>query len=67
MRTRARGMAIYLCQEQAGCTQGLIARLLGLSASGSAGAAIRNVLARVNGGDDGLCQDLNIILHDLTP
>ena len=58
---------MYLCQEQAGWTLGLIARLLGLTASGSAGAAIRNVLADVRVGDDGLFQSINKILHDLTP
>ena len=67
VRTPARGMAMYLCQEQAGWTLRPIAQLFGLSASGSAGAAIRNVRMRVNAGDGGLGQDLNMILHDLTP
>lgn len=67
VRTPARGMAMYLCQEQAGWTLGQIAQLFRLSASGSAGAAIRNVRARVNAGNDRLCQDTNMILHDLTP
>ena len=50
-----------------GLDLGQIARLSGLSASGSAGAPIRNVRARVNAGNDGLGQDINMILNDLTP
>lgn len=63
----ARGMAMYLCQEQGGMTLSSIAERFGLSGYGSAGAGIRNVRDRLDVDGAALAKDLNYILQDLTP
>lgn len=67
VKSPARGMAMYLCQEAGGMRLREIAESFNLSGYASAGAAIRNVRARLNDGERTLHKDLNYILQDLTP
>jgi len=67
VKSPARGMAMYLCQEQSGMTLAVIATRFGLSGYASAGASIRNVRQRLDSGEGSLSKDLNYILQDLTP
>ena len=63
-----RGLAMCLCQEAGGMKLGEIADAFHLGGYASAGAAIRNVRARLaeESGKE-LRKDLNYILQDLTP
>lgn len=67
VKTPARGMAMYLCQKRAGMTLGAIAERFGLGGYASAGASIRNVRLRLEGGERSWSKDLDYILQDLTP
>ena len=66
VKSPARGMAMYLCQEQGGMTLNAIAERFGLSGYASAGAGIRNVRQRLEVGERSWSKDLNYILQDLT-
>jgi REP element-mobilizing transposase RayT len=67
VKSPARGMAMYICQEHGGMTLEEIAGRFGLGGYASAGAGIRNVRQRLDGGGRSLSRDLNYILQDLTP
>ncbi|HEV2331620.1 MAG TPA: transposase [Gammaproteobacteria bacterium] len=67
VKSPARAMAMYLCQEVAGMRLNEIAQAFALSGYASAGAAIRNMRKRLGEGEGGLQRDLNYILQDLTP
>ncbi|MEE8513515.1 MAG: transposase [Gammaproteobacteria bacterium] len=66
VKTPARSLAMYVCQETGGMTLATIADEFGLSSYASAGATIRNVRQRLEE-DRGLRRDLKYILQDLTP
>ncbi len=66
VKTPARSVAMYLCQESGGMTLARIAEHFGLSRYASAGATIRNVRTHLRE-DRQLQRDLKRILQDLTP
>jgi REP element-mobilizing transposase RayT len=67
VRSPARSVAMYLCQEVGGMRLESIAREFGLSGYASAGATIRNVRQRLKVRACPLHQDLDCISRDLTP
>lgn len=67
VKSPARGMAMYVCQEEGGMRLGQIAEEFGLGGYASAGATIRNMRKRIEAKQGSLHKDLNYILQDLTP
>lgn len=67
VKSPARGMAMYVCQEMGGLKLNDIAGRFGLSGYASAGAAVRNLRQRLAEGEGSLTKDLKYILQDLTP
>ena len=66
VKTPARSLSMYVCQDIGGMTLATIADEFGLSSYASAGATIRNIRRRL-ADDKGLRKDLRHILQDLTP
>ncbi len=66
VKTPARSLAMYVCQDTGGMTLATIADEFGLSSYASAGGTIRNSRRRL-AEDKGLTKDLMYILQDLTP